>query len=520
MKKNTTFKIIFKTLGFFTFFSMLTLFAQSQNQFFGADMTYEHIENNKYEITLTYYVECNAIPFTTPKKLEVRCMKNNDPGINIKHLVTNKTVKPIKQYCEDIDDICNEPDLQGLEEHQFVFEIDFDDIALSDFLTCNQVRIAAEECCRDSGLTTGGASEGIYTYAEMNLNTVKNNSSPKFKGLSNFTICCNRGHYESFAAIDSKDGDSLSYHFTNPYKDEYRAIILQDNDLSYDYPLNVYYPGSLTRPSVFPYGVGSNPTPIGLYFDNQGSMIFAPTECEQSSPISVEIREWRKVTQTLSGGIEKTTTIHIGTIRREHHFRTTKCDNYLPEINGATVYQVMENDSFCTTFESSVKRYSNPVTGQLGPILNVQLNWDEGLPDGQWTIIDSSKTHPTAKFCWTAPIESAREEPYEFKISAMSNSCPFPSKTERLVSIKVNSTANIVNIKSEFVKIYPNPGNNQLNIESDYPNKINGLIINTRGQEVLQFDLVGKTSLDISNLPSGVYFVNLNNTVYQKFVKL
>lgn len=520
MKDITTSKKLLKTFGFLTLFLISSVLSQAQNQFFGAEITYDHIENNKYEITLTYYVECNAAPFTTPRKLEVRCMQNSDLGVDIRHLVTNKTVKPIKQFCEDMDDECNEPDVQGIEEHQFVFEIDFDDSSLSGFLTCHQVRIAAEECCRDSGLTTGGASQGIYTYAEMNLKLVKNNSSPKFKSLNDFTICSFIGHYGSFAAIDSKDGDSLSYHLTYPLQDEDRPIVLQGNDLFHDQPLTVYYPGTLTFPTAFPSGMGGNPTPIGLYLGNDGAINFTPIEPEQKTPISIEIREWRKITQTLPGGTEKTTTVHIGTIRREHHFRTTICKIMLPAIDGRKNHQMNENDSICLKFESGVRRYIDPVTGQLGEQATLELHWNEGIPDGQWTITDSSKLGPAAKFCWTAPQGSAREEPFEFKIFAISSACPIRVKFERLVSIKVNSIANASNIKSQLFKIYPNPANNQITIESIYPNQIKGAILNVQGQEILKFDLIGKMSLDISSLPSGVYFVNLDNTVYQKFVKL
>lgn len=118
------------------------------------------------------------------------------------------------------------------------------------------------------------------------------------------------------------------------------------------------------------------------------------------------------------------------------------------------------------------------------------------------------------------PIGSARQQPYLFNIIARDNGCPVYATTSRVVTIWVSGEkSNTNHIKKENIKCYPNPAKNQLTIQSNYLNTINGVILNIQGQQMLTFDLLGETSLDISSFPSGVYFVKLDNMVYQKLVK-
>lgn len=87
------------------------------------------------------------------------------------------------------------------------------------------------------------------------------------------------------------------------------------------------------------------------------------------------------------------------------------------------------------------------------------------------------------------------------------------------LGIKTNS------LHSGF-KIYPNPANTHLNIEFIIlPVKNNELIISDMsGKVILIFNnLLGKNSIDISQLPGGIYVVKIitsGNVQFQKFVKI
>jgi hypothetical protein len=77
---------------------------------------------------------------------------------------------------------------------------------------------------------------------------------------------------------------------------------------------------------------------------------------------------------------------------------------------------------------------------------------------------------------------------------------------------------------SNSLKLYPNPAFNDLTVEtSETATQIQLSILNLEGQQLITRQLTQpKTQLDISSLPSGVYFVRLTSdksVVTGKFIK-
>ena len=105
------------------------------------------------------------------------------------------------------------------------------------------------------------------------------------------------------------------------------------------------------------------------------------------------------------------------------------------------------------------------------------------------------------------------------------NSCPrcdSPDNPVLRVSGKVISYSNNVdildgghvdlqeNLYDYNVNIFPNPASSTLNFSSDYENgKLSVLILNVHGQEVRKFAFSGSRSINVSDLPSGIYFVKI-----------
>jgi uncharacterized delta-60 repeat protein len=74
------------------------------------------------------------------------------------------------------------------------------------------------------------------------------------------------------------------------------------------------------------------------------------------------------------------------------------------------------------------------------------------------------------------------------------------------------------------ISLYPNPASNKITIETSFVEQNNSLtIVNIEGQQLITRQITeSKTQIDISNLPSGIYFVKLaNDKVVEvgKFVK-
>jgi Secretion system C-terminal sorting domain len=98
-----------------------------------------------------------------------------------------------------------------------------------------------------------------------------------------------------------------------------------------------------------------------------------------------------------------------------------------------------------------------------------------------------------------------------------SNSAAMLSFAEGVVvdDCNLKPSNSIINkgIVSNLITIYPNPANDKITIEiSGKTNESNLAIVNIEGQELITRQITApKTLIDISNLPSGVYFVRLTN---------
>jgi Secretion system C-terminal sorting domain/Beta-propeller repeat len=86
-------------------------------------------------------------------------------------------------------------------------------------------------------------------------------------------------------------------------------------------------------------------------------------------------------------------------------------------------------------------------------------------------------------------------------------------------AIKLGNITGIEEEQQPSFSVYPNPFNNEVIIEHDYANSINGLIVNAQGKVVSSFKATtGKTSIDLRNLPQGIYFVKMRES--DKTIKL
>lgn len=98
--------------------------------------------------------------------------------------------------------------------------------------------------------------------------------------------------------------------------------------------------------------------------------------------------------------------------------------------------------------------------------------------------------------------------------------CDAPDNPVLRVSGKVVTYSNQVEVLTEVpthveqaqynVNIYPNPASSNLIFSSDYEQgKLSVLMLNAQGQEVRKFAFSGSRTIDISDLPAGVYFVKI-----------
>jgi hypothetical protein len=86
-----------------------------------------------------------------------------------------------------------------------------------------------------------------------------------------------------------------------------------------------------------------------------------------------------------------------------------------------------------------------------------------------------------------------------------------------------NPLPRVAAARQPAVKIYPNPAYDRLHIEAEGDVTIN--MINIAGETVVRTSVIDKSSIDISTLPAGVYFVRIEGPAYlhpqvNKLIKL
>ena len=146
----------------------------------GADITYRCISNLKFEITVKYYRSCKGVSFSNPSsETSVRCVSGSGSASMSLSL---KTIRDVTPVCSKEPSRCNPKNTwgtgEGIEEHEYVTTIDFNQSTYSALRACCKVRIQTGQCCRNSDITTGAADANFYTFAELDLCKAPCNTSP------------------------------------------------------------------------------------------------------------------------------------------------------------------------------------------------------------------------------------------------------------------------------------------------------------------------------------------------------
>ncbi len=172
-------------------------------------------------------------------------------------------------------------------------------------------------------------------------------------------------------------------------------------------------------------------------------------------------------------------------------------------------------------FGLKIENYTNPIQ-----ILSVSNGAE---------VKSSSRLHAPTKRCFMTAYSTngngiAANTPLCY-VTVKTN-CPFPSQfgtmTAYLNGKKANTqvTWNLCTPTSESsleteISLYPNPATDRLTLAYN-PSVKQLSLVNLLGQslKVLEINASGQMEVDISNLPSGVYFVRVNEQVLKKFVKM
>lgn len=183
---------------------------------------------------------------------------------------------------------------------------------------------------------------------------------------------------------------------------------------------------------------------------------------------------------------------------------------YIFDGNGGYEFLHLNNNDSIVKLTNNEQRKRILMRGINDPI---DQYWIEGIgsSDGPFVhnFFDFLEYSPKRLLCYSENDEYLYLQE-EFDIDANSD-CFNPRK------IIVDITENNLDTN---IQIYPNPTEGIVNIEDISNTEYTIVIYNTKGQKQLSKSAIGKSNIDISDLPRGIYIMNINNGASNKNCKL
>ncbi len=384
-------------------FSILLVLAHSAQANFsllGAELTYRHIDSNRYAVYLKLYRDCNGGPV---QKIGLQYKSGNTQFTDSSlFLAYTKDITGISPNCP-VQSKCQGSNFPyGVEEQLWIDTVD-----LRPFPTC-EWNIAFKHCCRSSEITTGMAGQPFYIRAMLNKCVPGSNSSPQF--ISDVSplmfMCRNNDLIYSNNALDTIDqADSIVYKF---------GIALQDENQSVNYSSHF----SPTRPLMFLGFPNTNlPFPGGITLEeSSGNFLFRPIALNQVGVVVIEVVEHREINGVM---------MPISVISRDIQARILDCPGLSPTIDPPFSAQICVGDEYCFSIH----------TNDNDPDDTVRIAILHQLQNLDITYSPDTVKHAWAQVCWTPSLADLAKTVHHFSVVATDNSCALAKRTSRLYSM-------------------------------------------------------------------------------------
>lgn len=407
------------------YFFILFLFCLSSlkaNHIAGSEVTYQWLNNEKYEFTAKVYRNCKDISLSSINS-ELRSGSTSF-SVTMKRI----SITDITPVCGSTSKPCSPSNTtvsaEGLEEHIYVATIDFGISPYNYFRNNNLCKVLFEInfCCIGSPHTSCDFSNMSMLDVCMLKMENRNNNSPVFANKPLRFLCCNNPIYFDPGVYEKDEHDSFAFEIDNS-----QCTIGNNISVLKTMPITPYCPGTIpctANPSANP--------PQGFYFrTTTGEFVVTPTDCSQNIQFCIKVTEFRKD----SNSVFK----EIGYVRKDIKANVSNCGaNYPPIISGGNA-TVCAGEKVCITIKGTDKIFA-PYQTKAD---TVTLSWNNSIPGATLNITDTAAREKTAEFCWQTKPEDASLTDYRFSVFATDNYCPMRSSSSKCFTIKVKSTSEV-----------------------------------------------------------------------------
>ncbi|TNE79395.1 MAG: T9SS type A sorting domain-containing protein [Bacteroidetes bacterium] len=375
---------------------VLAYTAQASFTLMGAELTYRHIDSNRYVVYLKVYRDCNGGP-VQDLAIQAKSASSQFTDSSL-HLIHTKDITGIPVNCP-VQSKCQGTFPYGIEEQLWIDTFD-----LSGTSSCEWI-ISFKHCCRSGAIATGMANQPLYIQNFVNTCLQSQNSSPQLLSdpSTMMLMCKNQDLIYSINAVDSIDqADSIAYRFQSAMQDS-------GVNCSYNGPFAPFCPVTF-----FGFPHYNLPQPAGISFDAvAGHVGFRPTVTNQVGVIVLEVLEYRKINGVMT---------LISSTVRDIQYRVIDCpNNNLPRINPPFSGVVCIGKQLCFTI----------TTDDNDPDDTVRIKIEHHLKNLAITYGPDTIKHAWAQVCWTPTSDDLNAYQHTFMVTASDNACSLPGRASR-----------------------------------------------------------------------------------------
>lgn len=399
-------RFVLLTILLFSFLVPCSFVKASHNM--GVDLTYECLNACTIRVHLRAYRDCSGITLFLTNVNFIPQSSNCGQPTQI-GTWSAPAIQEVTPICPTAATGCTVPGaaIHGTEEYYWFADYDICSVPGCIY------NLEWSDCCRNSAITSGANSAGIYINSTtLNTNIVPCNSSPQFVNPPVPYICNGQPFTFNQGAYDP-EGDSLAYSLGPCYDFGTTQV--------------TYNPGFSPLAPLGPtWNVVINPL--------TGDITITPTPGSlQVGVMCVYVGEYR------NGQL-------INTIVRDVQITVLNCPaNNLPTVNNpVNVTGGSANGFIINTCVNSNLCFNLP-TADINAGQTVTTTWSQNIPGAtfsllgnpsiQNTLVGTPGNPPTAVFCWTPPTQGT----FTFLMTTTDDACPIYGQNQFTITINVGN---------------------------------------------------------------------------------
>ncbi|UTW67759.1 gliding motility-associated C-terminal domain-containing protein [bacterium SCSIO 12643] len=369
----------------------------------GGEITYEHLGNDSFLVTLTVYRDCAGIPVTGNESITINSSCTGTQNL----LVTLQNVggTEVSQICPAMigQSTCNGGFLPGMQKYEYTGIVQLS-------THCSDYTFSFSNFARNVAVNVVGGvnSNGFFITATLNSVLYPNNSSPEYTAPPIPYVLVNQAVNYNYGVVEN-DGDSLTYELVTARE--------ASGNLSYNsgYSATVPIPGITIDAAT-------------------GQLNFTPT-ITGNFIIVVRVTEYNGAGQVIS------------TVQRDIQFVVLNYPNKIPNVPTALTNLV--NTSGSASFTGPLEVTANVgdqfcfdavfSDSNLTDVVTVISNATSALPG---STVSYSGTNPvTATICWTVPAGMNTNNTVTFQAS--DSACPISGVNSVAIQVIIPPPSNL-----------------------------------------------------------------------------